>query len=92
MLDSLKVKSIRLMTNNPRKIADLTQHGIVVTERIAHVIPPNPFNRFYLETKATKSGHLIDLQGKERLLEQSDRPIVEGMTAEQIVAIENQKQ
>jgi GTP cyclohydrolase II len=90
MLDSLKVKSIRLMTNNPRKIADLTQHGIVVTERIPHVIPPNPHNRFYLETKATKSGHLIDLHGKERLLEQSDRPIVQGMTAEQIAAIQDQ--
>lgn len=92
MLDSLKVKSIRLMTNNPRKIADLTQHGIVVTERIPHIIPPNPHNRFYLETKATKSGHLIDLHGKERLLEQSDRPIVEGMTAEQIAALLRHRQ
>ena len=87
MLFSLRVKSIRLMTNNPRKIADLTRHGIVVTERIPHVIPPNPHNRFYLETKATRSGHLIDLFGKERLQEQSDRPIVEGMTPEQIAAL-----
>ena len=90
MLDSLKVKSVRLMTNNPRKIADLTQHGIVVTERVPLIIPPNPHNQFYLETKATKSGHLIDWAGKERLLEQSDRPIVEGMTAEQISVIEDQ--
>lgn len=87
MLYSLKVKSIRLMTNNLNKIASLTQHGIVVTERIPHIIPPNPHNRFYLETKATKSGHLIDLQGKERLLEQSDRPIVEGMTDDQVAAL-----
>lgn len=89
MLNSLKVKSIRLMTNNPRKIAELTKHGIVVTERIPLVIPPNAHNRFYLETKATKSGHLIDPHGKEHLLEQSDRPIVGGMTAEQIAALED---
>src|SRR5713226_3368924 len=90
MLDSLKVKSIRLMTNNPRKIADLTAHGIKITDRIPLIIPPNPHNRFYLETKATKSGHLIDLRGKERLLEQIDRPIVEGMTAEQIAGLADQ--
>jgi GTP cyclohydrolase II len=89
MLYSLKVKSIRLMTNNPNKVANLTQHGIVVTERIPHIIPPNPHNQFYLETKALKSGHLIDMHGKERLLEQSDRPIVQGMTAEQIQALGN---
>lgn len=89
MLDSLRVKSVRLMTNNPRKIANLTQHGIVVTERIPHVIPPNAHNRFYLETKAAKSGHLIDFNEKEHLLEQDDRPIVEGMTAEQVAALQD---
>jgi hypothetical protein len=52
------------------------------------VIPPNPYNEFYLKTKALKSGHLIDVFGKERLPEQSDRPIVEGMTAEQIAEVE----
>ena len=78
------------MTGSRREGSDLTKHGIVVTERVPLIIPPNPHNRFYLETKATKSGHLIDLAGKERLLEQSDRPIVQGMTAEQVAAIENQ--
>ena len=87
MLESLKVKSIRLMTNNPRKINDLTRYGIVVAERIPLVIPPNPHNEFYLKTKAEKSGHLIDLRGKEHLLEQGDRPIVEGMTSEQVTAL-----
>ena len=71
-------------TTNSRKIEDLTHHGIVVTERIPLIIPPNQYNQFYLETKAKKSGHLIDVQGKEHLLEQADRPIVEGMTEEQI--------
>lgn len=84
MLESLRVKSIRLITNNPRKINALKGLGINVTGRIPIVIPPNQYNRFYLETKATKSGHLIDFRGKERLQEQTDRLIVEGMTEEQI--------
>jgi GTP cyclohydrolase II len=79
MLESLHVKSIRLITNNPRKIEDLAQHGVRVNGRIAHVMPPNEHNRFYLETKAIKSGHLIDLQGKEHLPEQADAPLIEGM-------------
>jgi len=79
MLDSLKVKSIRLMTNNPRKLNDLTAYGIEITGRIPHIIPPNPYNQFYLETKAKKSGHLIDFNGKEHLQEQIDRLVVEGM-------------
>lgn len=82
MLKSLKVKSIRLMTNNPRKINGLTALGVNVTDRIPLIIPPNPYNRFYLETKEEKSGHLLDLNGKEHLLEQSDRPVIAGMTDE----------
>lgn len=79
MLESLHVKSIRLITNNPRKIEDLTRLGIAVSGRIPHVMEANQYNRFYLETKALKSGHLIDLHGKEHLPEQADFPIVEGM-------------
>ncbi len=89
MLDSLKVKSVRLMTNNPRKIADLRRYGINVTGRLPHIIPPNPHNRFYLETKAAKSGHLIDFTGREHLPEQSDRPALVGMTEEQVAALQN---
>jgi GTP cyclohydrolase II len=87
MLMSLKVKSIQLMTNNPKKIAQLTQYGIQVAERIPHIMQPNDHNRFYLETKANKSGHMIDFHGREHLPEQSDFPIVAGMTREQIGAL-----
>jgi len=87
MLKSLKVKSIRLITNNPKKIEDLTQHGILVNGRIPHIMQTNEYNRFYLETKVLKSGHLIDLQGKEHLPEQADPPMVEGMDDEQIKLI-----
>jgi GTP cyclohydrolase II len=84
MLMSLKIESIQLMTNNPKKIAQLTQYGIQVNGRIPHIMPSNEHNRFYLETKATKSGHMIDFHGKQHLLEQYDRPIVEGMSESQI--------
>ncbi len=82
MIMSLDVRSVRLMTNNPAKVSQLTQHGIRVAGRIPHVIPPNPYNRFYLETKAGRSGHWIDLSGKPHLLEQSDPVLVEGMGEE----------
>jgi GTP cyclohydrolase II len=79
MLLSMGVRSVRLITNNPEKIRQLAQHGVAVGGRIPHVIPPNEHNRFYLETKARRSGHLIDFDGKPRLAEQSDRVVVEGM-------------
>jgi GTP cyclohydrolase II len=82
MLKSLSIRSVRLMTNNPAKIRQLTQYGLQVSGRIPHVIPSNPHNRFYLETKASRSGHFIDLAGKSRLPEQSDPVIVEGMSSD----------
>jgi GTP cyclohydrolase II len=82
MLKSLAIRSVRLMTNNPAKIRQLTQYGLQVSGRIPHVIPSNPYNRFYLETKASRSGHFIDLAGKSRLLEQSDPVVVEGMPSD----------
>jgi GTP cyclohydrolase II len=87
MLESLKIQSVRLITNNPKKIQQLTDYGIQVTDRIPHVMEPNQYNRFYLETKAAKSGHLIDFHGKEHLQEQADRPLLSGMSEEQAQAV-----
>jgi len=87
MLMSLKVKSIRLITNNPKKIADLRKNGIVVNGRIPHIMQANPYNQFYLETKARKSGHLIDFERTQRLPEQDDAPIVDGMNGQQQAVI-----
>lgn len=81
MLALLQVRSVRLMTNNPRKIEGLRELGVKVSGRQPHIIPANEYNQFYLETKAARSGHLIDLDGHEHLLEQIDRPVVEGMDA-----------
>jgi len=78
MLASLNVGSIRLMTNNPKKVEELEKLGVEVSARIPHVIPANEWNRFYLETKARRSGHQIEFAGKPHLLEQNDPVIVEG--------------
>jgi GTP cyclohydrolase II len=86
MLMSMKVNSVKLITNNPKKIQQLIEHGIKVSDRIPHIMESNEHNRFYLETKAAKSGHMIDFYGKEHLVEQIDRPIVKGMTEDQIRA------
>ena len=87
MLTSLKIESIQLMTNNPKKVSQLTQYGIKVNGRIPHIMEPNEYNRFYLETKAAKSGHMIDFHGREHLPEQSDLPFIEGMTIAQVGAL-----
>jgi GTP cyclohydrolase II len=88
MLELLEVRSVRLMTNNPRKLDGLAGFGIKVSGRIPLVIPANDHNRSYLETKAVRSGHLIDLEGHEHLLEQIDRPILEDMDPEVVEVLE----
>jgi GTP cyclohydrolase II len=88
ILRLLDVRSIRIITNNPRKVAGLEQHGITIAGRIPLVVPPNEHNVFYLSTKARRSGHYIDLAGHEHLPEQHDRPIVEGMSPAAIAELE----
>lgn len=59
ILVDLGVKKMRLMTNNPRKVASLSGYGLEVVERVPIEVRPNEFNRRYLETKRTKLGHLL---------------------------------
>ncbi len=59
MLKALGVKSVRLHSNNPKKVKGLETNGIAVTERVPHQQPSNRHNHFYLQTKAKKSGHLL---------------------------------
>ena len=63
MLRALGVASVALMTNNPDKIQQLSREGIDVSRRLAHEMAPNPHNRFYLATKARRSGHLLTQGG-----------------------------
>jgi GTP cyclohydrolase II len=64
MLRTLGVRSVRLMTNNPDKVAQLRLYGMVVTERLGHAIPPGAHNRAYLETKVRRSGHILQVPGQ----------------------------
>ena len=58
MLRALGIDRVRMLTNNPSKIAGLEHEGIEVVERVAHHMPTNPHNADYLATKRKKSGHL----------------------------------
>ena len=58
MLRSLGISAVKLLTNNPAKVAGLEAEGIRVAARIAHHMPVNPHNADYLSVKRTKSGHL----------------------------------
>lgn len=58
MLSYLGFSSVRLMTNNPDKVASLARFGIDIVERVAHVFPSNPHNEAYISTKKAKAGHL----------------------------------
>jgi GTP cyclohydrolase II len=59
MLTRMGIKRVRLMTNNPQKIAQLERYGIEVSERVAHSFPANGHNENYLRTKAERAGHLL---------------------------------
>jgi GTP cyclohydrolase II len=59
MLRQLGFGTVRLLTNNPDKVAALERYGIRVVERVPHVFPANGHNERYLRTKATRSGHFL---------------------------------
>jgi GTP cyclohydrolase II len=59
MLYLLGARSVRLMTNNPAKVAALEAAGVKVAERVPHQLPDNPHNARYLATKRDRAGHLL---------------------------------
>jgi GTP cyclohydrolase II len=60
ILRYLKIKSVRLLSNNPDKIAALERRGIQVAERIPCIVAPHESTAGYLKTKKQKMGHLLD--------------------------------
>jgi 3,4-dihydroxy 2-butanone 4-phosphate synthase/GTP cyclohydrolase II len=61
IIKDLGVKSVRIITNNPNKIQELSSYGLQVVERVPIVVGVNKHNKEYLKTKALKMGHLIDI-------------------------------
>jgi 3,4-dihydroxy 2-butanone 4-phosphate synthase/GTP cyclohydrolase II len=59
ILVDLGLKTIRLLTNNPKKIVGLEGYGLEVIEQVPIRVPPNPHNARYLKTKREKLGHLV---------------------------------
>ncbi|WP_234026267.1 GTP cyclohydrolase II [Qipengyuania thermophila] len=59
MLRLMEVRAVRLLTNNPAKVAALTEAGITVEERVPHQTGSNAHNLRYLRTKRDRAGHLL---------------------------------
>ena len=59
MLEDLGIRKLRLMTNNPCKIAGLEGYGLEIVERVPIVIPANAHDKRYLDTKREKMGHIL---------------------------------
>ena len=60
ILYDLGIRQIRLLTNNPKKVIGLDGYGLRIVERVPIQIPPSDTNKYYLQTKRDKLGHLLD--------------------------------
>ncbi len=78
MVRALGVRSVRLLTNNPRKLDGLREHGIPVEGRIPLVMPANRHNASYLLAKQKRSGHWLGMTERSAAM---DRPAAAGLRA-----------
>ena len=60
ILADLGVRKIRLLTNNPKKVVGLEAYGLELIDRVPVLVPPNPENQYYLDTKRSKMGHMLE--------------------------------
>ena len=61
ILVDLGVRKMRLMTNNPKKMVGLDGYGLKIEEQVPIEVPPNEYNKCYLECKKLKMGHLLNV-------------------------------
>lgn len=71
IIRDLGIRSVNLITNNPKKISELRSLGIAVRERTSIEIPPRPENFNYLRTKVNRMDHLLKLGGQLQLVEEN---------------------
>jgi 3,4-dihydroxy 2-butanone 4-phosphate synthase/GTP cyclohydrolase II len=62
ILADLGLHNIRLLTNNPKKVIGLESYGIKIIETVPLIVPPNPYNFHYLQTKQEKLGHILHVE------------------------------
>ena len=60
ILRDMGVKSLRLLTNNPSKVYGLNGFGLKIKERVPIEIEPQKYDKFYLQTKQEKMGHIFN--------------------------------
>ncbi|MBN3034587.1 MAG: bifunctional 3,4-dihydroxy-2-butanone-4-phosphate synthase/GTP cyclohydrolase II [Bacteroidales bacterium] len=65
ILADLGARQLRLMTNNPKKISGIQGFGLKVVERIPVIVKHNDFNHFYLMTKKSKLGHILNIESEQ---------------------------
>ena len=78
ILTDLGLTSIRILTNNPKKIIGLEGYGLSVSDQVPIVAPANPYNADYLRVKSERMGHILHHQGIEVDDELLDAPAPEG--------------
>jgi GTP cyclohydrolase II len=79
ILNDLRVKSIQLMTNNPRKISELKKEGIKISSKLPLITKYNSCNSDYINTKIQKMGHTID---EDQLSDEQLENVAGGMSYE----------
>ena len=71
ILADLGLSTIRLLTNNPKKIHGIEGFGLSVTEQVPIGVPSNPYNAHYLRTKSQKLGHTLPMPVSDHVVEET---------------------